>query len=560
MSHIGNTKTPVRKARSTYSLPAGIYHAPRSDFINGIKCNSISSNHSLYVKSSDSSQNVKQPNSFIARYKSKCKQMNLVPLSLVKVQFSDVYLDLIVDRIKLLDWMAILKTLSKDKSLHLISFRSKVKGHVVQEHMDTEKKALQANKESVLYTRFLINKICGSLRECLMFSKNLLCLQLLKIPLMGDGVRILGEGLKKTQSLQHLSLQNCNIGDEGCLILLQVLRNVPTLLTLDISFCKITALGAKYISELIKFQEIARLGECWKQSLRYREVDHDQIQGLRRITLNDNPEIGDAGLQYINDVLMDDFWVRALDMQNCGITEDGASLIRRLIEINNEIGVIDLRRNPQLSNSTIAEIIKTLSTKITEEKAEYVWLHLPNNPADSIIPPGSAIKNGSTSGNQRVWNKGSVRETKLNPKLSTLSTCSEIAQISISKVEKWKKSQMIDYPLNGSLTKNSRSKKKVTKVDDIPIGSIEKENSEVNLSNETGSCVSNMTLTETFPEPYITEAENEKANEITREIKDIFYDFVKFSSQQSRQLNFKPFPNVNYNPRMYESGLQSDSD
>nr|XP_024218683.1 centrosomal protein of 78 kDa isoform X2 [Halyomorpha halys] len=523
MSHIGNTKTPVRKARSTYSLPAGIYHAPRSDFINGIKCNSISSNHSLYVKSSDSSQNVKQPNSFIARYKSKCKQMNLVPLSLVKVQFSDVYLDLIVDRIKLLDWMAILKTLSKDKSLHLISFRSKVKGHVVQEHMDTEKKALQANKESVLYTRFLINKICGSLRECLMFSKNLLCLQLLKIPLMGDGVRILGEGLKKTQSLQHLSLQNCNIGDEGCLILLQVLRNVPTLLTLDISFCKITALGAKYISELIKFQEIARLGECWKQSLRYREVDHDQIQGLRRITLNDNPEIGDAGLQYINDVLMDDFWVRALDMQNCGITEDGASLIRRLIEINNEIGVIDLRRNPQLSNSTIAEIIKTLSTKITEEKAEYVWLHLPNNPADSIIPPGSAIKNGSTSGNQRVWNK-------------------------------------IDYPLNGSLTKNSRSKKKVTKVDDIPIGSIEKENSEVNLSNETGSCVSNMTLTETFPEPYITEAENEKANEITREIKDIFYDFVKFSSQQSRQLNFKPFPNVNYNPRMYESGLQSDSD
>lgn len=57
-------------------------------------------------------------------------------------------------------------------------------------------------------------------------------------------------------------------------------------------------------------------------------------------------------------------------MQNCGITEDGASLIRRLIEINNEIGVVDLRRNSQLSNSTIAGIIKTLSTKITEDKAE----------------------------------------------------------------------------------------------------------------------------------------------------------------------------------------------
>lgn len=81
------------------------------------------------VKSSDSLQNGKQTNSFIARYKSKCKQMNLVPLSLVKVQFSDVFLDLIVDRIKLLDWIAILNTISKDKSLHFISFRSKVKGH-----------------------------------------------------------------------------------------------------------------------------------------------------------------------------------------------------------------------------------------------------------------------------------------------------------------------------------------------------------------------------------------------------------------------------------------------
>ena len=61
---------------------------------------------------------------------------------------------------------------------------------------------------------------------------------------------------------------------------------------------------------------MARFGECWKQSLRYREVDHDQIQGLRRVTLNDNPNIGDVGLQYITDVLMDDFWIRGIVKQN----------------------------------------------------------------------------------------------------------------------------------------------------------------------------------------------------------------------------------------------------
>ncbi|CAH1390397.1 unnamed protein product [Nezara viridula] len=111
MSQVGKAKMPLRKARSTYSLPERMYHAPSNNYINGIKCNSICSNHSL----------------------------------------------------------------------------------LVQEHMDSEKKAQQANKESVLYTRYLINKISESLRDCLTFSKHFLCLQLLKIPLMGDGIKILGE-------------------------------------------------------------------------------------------------------------------------------------------------------------------------------------------------------------------------------------------------------------------------------------------------------------------------------------------------------------------------------
>lgn len=66
-------------------------------------------------------------------------------------------------------------------------------------------------------------------------------------------------------------------------------------------------------------QEIARFGECWKHSLRYREVSHEIISGLRRIILNNNPNIGDKGLQSIVLVLCDDFWIRGniLSMSLC---------------------------------------------------------------------------------------------------------------------------------------------------------------------------------------------------------------------------------------------------
>ena len=57
-------------------------------------------------------------------------------------------------------------------------------------------------------------------------------------------------------------------------------------------------------------------------------------------------------------------------MQNCGITEDGATLVVKLIEINNDIGVIELRRNSHLNNNTVASIIKRLSKNIMEDKTE----------------------------------------------------------------------------------------------------------------------------------------------------------------------------------------------
>jgi len=53
-----------------------------------------------------------------------------------------------------------------------------------------------------------------------------------------------------------------------------------------------------------------RHNEAWKDSLRYRRPDLDRMHGLRRITLNSNPLIGDHGTQILAEVLKDDLWVK----------------------------------------------------------------------------------------------------------------------------------------------------------------------------------------------------------------------------------------------------------
>lgn len=53
------------------------------------------------------------------------------------------------------------------------------------------------------------------------------------------------------------------------------------------------------------------------QKLRYvcRRCTRTELGGLRRITLNDNVEVGDEGAKLIAETILDDLWLRALDLQ-----------------------------------------------------------------------------------------------------------------------------------------------------------------------------------------------------------------------------------------------------
>lgn len=48
----------------------------------------------------------------------------------------------------------------------------------------------------------------------------------------------------------------------------------------------------------------------WQDTLRHREPHLDGMRGLRRVTLNNNPQIGDAGVVTLVEALNEDLWIK----------------------------------------------------------------------------------------------------------------------------------------------------------------------------------------------------------------------------------------------------------
>uniref|UniRef100_A0A2C9K5K8 Centrosomal protein of 78 kDa n=1 Tax=Biomphalaria glabrata TaxID=6526 RepID=A0A2C9K5K8_BIOGL len=92
-----------------------------------------------------------------------------------------------------------------------------------------------------------------------------------------------------------------------------------------------------------------RHNEAWRDSLRYRRPDLDRMSGIRRITANNNPMLGDDGAKVLAEALKDDLWLKALDLQSCGIGATGAKSFLDVLRYNTTIVVLDLRMNPLIS-------------------------------------------------------------------------------------------------------------------------------------------------------------------------------------------------------------------
>ncbi|KAL9951743.1 hypothetical protein ACROYT_G044467 [Oculina patagonica] len=334
---------------------------------------------------------------FASCYDNLCALQNSCPLGSITANLDEHTIDCNADRIRHSDWTPILNALKINKTLKTISFRSYWQqtlypdGEVSEQRLQAlRKKAPPIRSKDVTY------RVCRTIKECLSVTENLNSITFQGIPLRERDLTCLAKGISKNKTLQHLSLEFCQIGDSGVEILCNAIKNNTSVITVNFSGCSLTWRGADTLAKVIRHQATRRHSVAWQDSLRYRRPDLDRMPGLRRITICKNPLINDHGAELIAEALKDDLWVKALDMQQCGISTVGAMAFQPVLKFNTTIYVLDLRLNPLIEREVFGSLMEQLMINTGESELEYPWLVI-REPKPGRIRPQ---KRKSTSTNQ----------------------------------------------------------------------------------------------------------------------------------------------------------------
>lgn len=304
-----------------------------------------------------------------------CKQQRLRPLPVISVTLPHS-LDFATDRVKMDDWGPILNSLSLDRTLRSISVRSRYQCRKPLEEVNSEDKARAIGKAPVVLTRFLLEWLSHSVAQCLRNSPALTCLELEGIPLPPDCLAVLCVGLASTNTLKHFSLQRCRIGDGSCELICRTVADVQSIRSLNLSQCDLSFQSGPILATALSRQKLTLYHDTWIDSLRYREPNFEAMPGLRRLTLNGNPQLGDFAVGEIIEAIRDSLWLKAIDLQNCGLTDNVAYQISDLLNNNVTLSVVDLRLNA-IEEQLLSEISDKLLANNPNEHPEYRWMSLP---------------------------------------------------------------------------------------------------------------------------------------------------------------------------------------
>uniref|UniRef100_A0A8C6E031 Centrosomal protein of 78 kDa n=1 Tax=Moschus moschiferus TaxID=68415 RepID=A0A8C6E031_MOSMO len=322
---------------------------------------------------------------FFSHYEYLCALQDSVPLPAVRACLREGVLDFNADRLRVADWAPLLSTLKNDKDLPLICIKSFFQPWLGETASDRNK--VYRSRVPAIRNKDVTFQLCKALKCCLSASGALRNLELNGLVLRERDLTMLTKGLNKSASLVHLSLANCPIGDGGLEIVCQGIKNSVTLKTVNFTGCNLTWQGADHMAKILKYQTIRRHEETWAESLRYRRPDLDCMAGLRRITLNCNTLIGDLGASGFAESLSEDLWLRALDLQQCGLTNEGANALLKALETNRTLVVLDIRKNPLVDHSVMKAVIKKVLQNGRSAKSEYQWITSP-----SVKEPSKAAR------------------------------------------------------------------------------------------------------------------------------------------------------------------------
>ncbi|XP_017590981.1 PREDICTED: centrosomal protein of 78 kDa isoform X3 [Corvus brachyrhynchos] len=339
---------------------------------------------------------------FYSNYEHLCELQGSLPLKAVKANVTHDAVDLIVDHIKATDWAPLLNALRHNKTLTSIGIRS-LHQHGLEESGVERYKTYFRRRIPATLSEDLTGQLCKAVRGCLSISDVLKNLELQGLLLRKGDLALLTKGLASASSLESVSLAHCPIGDGGLETVCQSIKNMATIRFVNFTACSLTWRGAEHIANVLKHQAIRRHGEAWAESLRYRRPDLENMSGLRRITLNCNMLVGDRGASVFADCLGEDLWLKALDLQQCGISNEGARSLLDALQTNTTLVVLDIRKNPLIGHVLMKNIIERVLKNGNSADTEYKWLISPSSkealktkPKKRTIVLGSGRKGKAT--------------------------------------------------------------------------------------------------------------------------------------------------------------------
>jgi hypothetical protein len=335
-----------------------------------------------------------QSNNFWENYEHLCALQNLMPLQSLKqslVTDAGSNLTLNADKLKSADWEPLFSTLRVNKSLKTIKFYSNYELTDPTAASNSSSSAAakayaKLKKPPAIRNKEKTNKLCRSLKDSLSISHHLNKLEIYNVTLSVKDCAQIAKGLRVNKSLKILSLDRCEIGDEGLAVICKDIQGSSNLNRVNFSACGLTHEGAKILATLIKVQALKRHNEAWKDSLRYGRPDLDSMFGIRRITINSNELIGDIGAEALHDAFKSDLWLKALDLQNCGITTNGANFLLDGLKFNAMMHVLDVRLNPDIDRDTLQKIMEQVMINSSGNNTDYEWMDLTQT-VNSVCPP-----------------------------------------------------------------------------------------------------------------------------------------------------------------------------
>ncbi|NWS22021.1 CEP78 protein, partial [Pachyramphus minor] len=339
---------------------------------------------------------------FYSHYEHLCELQGSVPLKAVKANLTQNAIDLIVGHIKATDWAPLLNAIRHNKTLTSIGIRS-LHQHGLDESGVERYKTYYRRRTPATLSKDLTGQLCKAVKGCLSISDVLKNLELQGLLLRERDLTLLTKGLAAASSLESVSLAHCPIGDGGLETICQSIKNTATIRSVNFTACSLTWRGAEHMANVLKHQAMRRHGEAWAESLRYRRPDLEYMAGLRRVTLNCNMLVGDRGANAFADCLGEDLWLKALDLQQCGISSEGARSLLDALQTNTTLVILDIRKNPLIGHVLMKKIIERVLKNGNSANPEYKWLTSPsskdalkNRPKKRTIVLGSGRKGKAT--------------------------------------------------------------------------------------------------------------------------------------------------------------------